>query len=287
MDTAIKDLHPQDRPKAKLTRLSPEALTDKELLALILGKGHATDKTMEQAGKILSSFPSGLKSLSFEVLQRIKGLSVNGAATLAAAYELAKRDNSKDYRPVLDSPSRVAEHIPAEVRSGRKEHFIALYLNARSQLIKFESPAIAVVDREVEYLKKAVIPVGTKVIGTVSIQQTHDRALIIFHTIVFPEGDEMKFSGMALSLDGSAGIKGKVETHKDSSVANTVLKSVVTGTQGALMFSGVSPIAAGATQGLSNEATKELDLQRQEVTTSISVDAETGLKVYLPQRIEY
>lgn len=151
-----------------------------------------------------------------------------------------------------------------------------------------ESPAIAVVDREVVYQKKVVIPAGTRVIGTVSVQQAHDRVLVTFHTIVFPEGDEIKIAGMALSLDGSAGIKGKVETHKDSAVANTVLRSVLTGTQGAIsMVPGISPIAAGATQGLTNEATKELDFERQQVTTSISVDAETGLRVYLPRRLEY
>ena len=151
-----------------------------------------------------------------------------------------------------------------------------------------QSPAIAIVERNVEYLKKVVIPAGTQVIGTVAVQQDHDRILVYFHTMVFPDtGDELKFAGMALSLDGSAGIKGKVETHKDSAVANTVLRSVVSGTQQALAFSGVSPIAAQATQGLANEATNSLDTQRQQVTTSISVDAETGLRVYIPQRLEY
>ena len=150
-----------------------------------------------------------------------------------------------------------------------------------------ETPAIAVVERGVEYLKKVVIPAGTKVIGTVTVQQSHDRILINFHTLVFPEGDEVKFLGMGLSLDGSAGIKGKVETYKDSAVANTVLKSVLGGTQQALVMSGISPIAAGATQGLTNEASSTLETQRQQVKTSISVDAETGLRVYLPQRIEY
>lgn len=142
MDTFINDVKARDRAKEKLERLRPEALSDKELLALILGKGCASDKTMERAGKILSAFPLGLKSLSFEALKRVKGLGANGAATLAAAYELAKRDNSKDYRPVLDSPSRVMEQIPVEVRGGQKEHFIALYLNTRNQLIKFETVSI-------------------------------------------------------------------------------------------------------------------------------------------------
>ncbi len=83
------------------------------------------------------------------------------------------------------------------------------------------------------------------------------------------------------------GVKGKVETHEDSSVANTVMSSFLSGAQTALTVSGISPIAAGATSGLAQEANNSLDAQRQEVTESISIDAQTGLRVYLPQRIEY
>ena len=149
------------------------------------------------------------------------------------------------------------------------------------------SPMICVVEKEVQYQRKVVIPSGTQVIGTVSVQQDHDRILATFHTIVLPEGEEIKFTGSGLSLDGSLGIKGKVETHKDSAVANTVLRALVTGTQSAFVATGASPIAAGATQGLSDEATKELDTQREQVTTSITVEADAGVLVYLPQRIEY
>ncbi len=150
-----------------------------------------------------------------------------------------------------------------------------------------QTPAIAVVEKDVVYLQRVVIPVDTRVIGTVGVIKSHYRVLITFHTLVFKTGDEVTFSGMALSLDGSAGVKGKVETHKDSSVANTVLSSFLGGAQTALTVSGVSPIAAGATSGLAQEANNSLDAQRQEVTESISIDAETGLRVYLPQRTEY
>lgn len=150
-----------------------------------------------------------------------------------------------------------------------------------------ESPAIAVVERNIEYLDRVVIPRNTRVIGTVSVQQDHDRILITFHAMVFPEGDEIRIQGIALMLDGSAGIQGKVETHKDSAIASTVLRSVITGAGQALTVSGVSPVAAQAAQGLSGEMTNELSSQRQQVSTSISVDADTGLRIYLPQRIEY
>lgn len=150
-----------------------------------------------------------------------------------------------------------------------------------------ETPAVAVVERPISFLGRIVIPAGTRVIGTVAIQKSHDRVLVSFHTIVFPEGDEIKLSGMALSLDGSAGLKGKAENHKDSAVANTVLRSVVSGTQAALDITGVSPIASQATQGISQEALRELDMEKQQVTTSISVDADTGLRIYVNQRLEY
>ncbi|MDE1977459.1 MAG: hypothetical protein KGI84_09420 [Elusimicrobia bacterium] len=150
-----------------------------------------------------------------------------------------------------------------------------------------ESPAIAMVDRDVDYLGQVVIPAQTQIIGTVSVQQDHDRILVTFHTIVFPKGDEIKFTGLGLSLDGSLGIPGEVETHKDSEVANTVLRSLVTGTQDAVSMSGVNPITSQAMEGLSNEAAGTLDHQRERITTSISVPADTALKIYLPRRIEY
>lgn len=150
-----------------------------------------------------------------------------------------------------------------------------------------ETPAIAVVERDVVYQRRVVIPAGTRAIGTVAVLKSHDRVLVNFHTLVFEKGDEVKFGGMALSLDGAAGLKGKVETHKDAAVANTVLRSFVNGTQAALDMSGVSPIASSATQGIAQEAVKELDTQRQEVTQSITIEAETGLRIYIPQRLEY
>lgn len=150
-----------------------------------------------------------------------------------------------------------------------------------------ETPAIAMVERDVIYLRRVVIPAGTRAIGTVAVLKSHDRVLVNFHTLVFETGDEVKLTGMALALDGSAGLKGKVETHKDSAVANTVLRSFVSGTQAALDVSGVSPIASQATGGLAQEAVKELDTQRQEVSESITIEAETGLRVYIPQRLEF
>jgi len=150
-----------------------------------------------------------------------------------------------------------------------------------------ESPVIAVVERDVVYLRRVVIPAKTRVIGSAAVIKSHDRILVRFNTLVFPEGDEISIPAMALSLDGSAGIKGRVEKHKDSAVANTVLRSIVSGTQAALNVGMVNPIASEAAQGISREALQSLDMAKKQVSTSISVDAETGLRVYIVRRATY
>ncbi len=152
-----------------------------------------------------------------------------------------------------------------------------------------ESPAIAAVDEDIVYLGRVVIPRKTRAIGEVSVQQDHNRILITFRTLVFPSGDEIAFTGLGLSTDGSLGIKGKVKTHKDSAIADTVLSSVVSGAQEAAMMTttAVNPVAESAVSGLAGEATGELGAQRQKITTSISVEADTGLQIFVPRRVEY
>jgi hypothetical protein len=218
------------------------------------------------------------------------------ASVLFAATAASAQGPAADYllRPKGGKTDAPAEWIGVTQKTAVKTNYFLptgftfpVRLENAVYSYNIETPAIAVVEKDVVYLHKVVIPADTHVIGTVGIVKSHDRVLITFHTLVFTTGDEVKVAGMGLSLDGTAGVKGKVETHKDSSVANTVLRSLMRGTQTALTVTGISPIASGATEGLSQEATKELDTQRQEVTESITVEAETGLRVYIPQRIEY
>ncbi|MBI4060996.1 MAG: TrbI/VirB10 family protein [Elusimicrobia bacterium] len=217
-------------------------------------------------------------------------------AFLAAGAVLSCPVRAEDRRAGDPPPAacKRGRHKPAEGGQPQKpDCFLPTGLSFPARLdnavysYNVETPAVAVVERPISFLNRVVIPAGTRVIGTVAIQKSHDRVLVNFHTVVFPEGDEIKLSGMALSLDGSAGLKGKAENHKDSAVANTVLRSVVSGTQAALDITGVSPIASQATQGISQEALRELDMEKQQVTTSISVDADTGLRIYVNQRLEY
>ena len=143
MDMTNTQPHPQDHPNQKLERLGPEGLSDKELLALMLGGGRASGRTLEQAGKVLAALPTGLQGADKGSIVRDCGIGTRAAAAVAACLELGRRTSGRsDGRAVLDAPARVAAMVPAAVRSGRKEHFLAFYLNARSQLVHSETISI-------------------------------------------------------------------------------------------------------------------------------------------------
>jgi hypothetical protein len=153
-----------------------------------------------------------------------------------------------------------------------------------------QSPVILVTERDIIYLDRVVIPAATRIIGAALVEQNGDRILVQFGVIVFPTGDEVPFSGMALSLDGSVGLAGRVERRKDSQVANRVLRALVTGTQAAVEATAANPITAQVTQGVGLEAAQELDADMQRVVAvdkSITVDAEVSVTVYLNRRLEY
>ncbi len=155
----LADIHPVERPREKLARSSPEALSDQELLALILRTGYAGRNVLELAGSVLQAHPEGLGRADYRSLAGLKGMGESRAASLVAALELGRRwSGSRDLRPVLDRPERVLEQTPASVRSGRKEHLLAFYLNARSQMLHSETVSVGTLSASLVHPREVFAP---------------------------------------------------------------------------------------------------------------------------------
>jgi len=134
-----------DETNSKLGRLGAEALSDKELLALMLGGGRATARTVRDAERLMA-FKLGPAGAGYSSLVREHGIDARTAAAVAVSVEYGKRHCGRpDGRPVLDSPNAIMQHVPMAIRSARKEHFFAFYLNARSQLLHFEVVSVGTV----------------------------------------------------------------------------------------------------------------------------------------------
>lgn len=145
-----------DRPREKLARRGPEALSDAELVALLLRTGSAGRSALEVAEGLLRDLPEGADA-GFEKLRRVRGVGPVRAAALAAAAELSRR-RRPDPRPVVDCAGAAAGHVPAAVRAARKEHFLVLCLNARRQLVHLETVSVGTLSASLVHPREVFSP---------------------------------------------------------------------------------------------------------------------------------
>jgi DNA repair protein RadC len=143
MSGGIKAWPERERPREKLLRDGPTALSEAELLALILGSGDsATGRSALDLGRELLVEFKELRTLadaSCAELQRVKGVGPAKATSLKAALTLADRVRKQE-KPIdsvrYTSASQVFENLNLEFRDRRKEYFMALLLDGKNRIIK-------------------------------------------------------------------------------------------------------------------------------------------------------
>ena len=123
-----------------------------------------------------------------------------------------------------------------------------------------QTPIIAVVDVDASCTKNgyAVLPKGTRLLGTADILKSDDRVNIRFSVAVLPNGREFAISGLALSPDGSAGVKGTVKEYKDLRVMSSAASGALLGVgQAVALTAAGQPIISGAISGALQQGAQE------------------------------
>jgi len=133
----IKDLPKIERPREKFIAKGAENLKDKELLAILLGTGVEGKNVIEVAASILEKYPiKKFLQLKYEDLIKIKGINSAKACVILASQELVKRALGvrDESLPKIDSVEDVLAQV-VYMRDKSREHLMALYLNARNELL--------------------------------------------------------------------------------------------------------------------------------------------------------
>jgi len=131
---AIREWLPDDRPREKLLLRGPQALTEAELLALILRSGTAGRSALDVARNILRDTGSleRLAALSAREMMRMHGVGPAKAAEVAATFEIGRRVEAGggERRQVVKGPADVARIMVPTLRDRRQEVFHVLVLDS-------------------------------------------------------------------------------------------------------------------------------------------------------------
>jgi DNA repair protein RadC len=140
----IKTWAEEDRPREKLSLKGKNALSDAELVAILIGSGNKNESAVELSKKILASINNNLNKLgklSINDLTQFNGIGEAKAISIIAALELGRRrkDSEIEKRLIIKS-SKDAYNIIADVLSDLPhEEFWVLYLNHKNEVIKKEN----------------------------------------------------------------------------------------------------------------------------------------------------
>ena len=136
---AIKDWPGGERPRERLFAHGALALSDAELIAVILGTGTAGRSALDLGRQAIARFGglSGLLASGPDALGAIEGLGPAKSAQLQAVLELARRSLREDIRrdPPLSSPDKVRDYLRMTLAHREHEVFMALFLDAQNRLL--------------------------------------------------------------------------------------------------------------------------------------------------------
>jgi DNA repair protein RadC len=138
----ITDLDVSQRPRERLAQKGPQALSNAELLAILLRVGTRGMNAVQVGQRLLAHFLSlsGLQRADFSELCQIDGVGPAKAAQIQAAIELGRRLSLErpEERPVITSPRDAAEMAQFEMRGLEQEELWVLLLDTRNHWIRTE-----------------------------------------------------------------------------------------------------------------------------------------------------
>ncbi len=164
MGTRIHDIPEEDRPRERLARLGPSALSDAELIGLFIHTGTKEENAIQIAQRLLTEF-NGLRQLSRREIPELmdtRGVGPAKAALLGAAFELGRRAARESLQDIpMDSPELTFQFMGAELQALNHEEVHILLLSTRLTLLRRECVFQGSLNESVahprELLKKALL----------------------------------------------------------------------------------------------------------------------------------
>jgi len=157
----IQEMAEDERPREKLAAHGARALTDAELIAILLRTGVSGANAIEVARQLLEKYGSltGLSRCSVDELSKIKGVKFAKAVQLVAAFGLGDRlARERWVKQKIDSPELANELVGPEMRRLQKESLRVILLDTRYHLIRVEEISLGSINESIEHPRDVFRP---------------------------------------------------------------------------------------------------------------------------------
>ena len=137
----IKEMPRNERPRERFLKYGKSALSEKELLAIILRTGTSALNVLDMANMVLKKFETikSLNACEVSDLTKIRGLGPTKAIQILAALELGKRlydEKQLTVKQTFNNPKTVYQYMRSKIEMEKQENFYAIYLDTKGQLLK-------------------------------------------------------------------------------------------------------------------------------------------------------
>jgi DNA repair protein RadC len=157
----IREMPESDRPREKLANRGTAALTDAELIAILLRTGVSGANAVEVASQLLAQYGSlsALSRCTVEEVASIRGIGFAKAVQLVAAFGLGQRLARETLsRTKVDSPELVYALVGTELRALHKESLRVILLDTRYHLLRIEEVSLGSVNESIAHPRDVFRP---------------------------------------------------------------------------------------------------------------------------------
>ena len=195
-----------DRPREKLLKKGAGALTNSELLAILLRTGVAGNSAIDLARRIMEKFGT-FRSMSHTDMREWKEFKGMGPAKIAqinAALEIGRRFREDEVRPAqqkIASAKDVADVLMPQMRDLKTEIFKVVYLNSSNRVIEISSAATGTVNQAMPIVREIIHAALQKFASAIICAHNHPSANIT------PSPEDRKFTNELAAAGKLMGIK--------------------------------------------------------------------------------
>lgn len=170
----MRDIPNHDRPREKLAARGPQALTDAELIALLLGRGVKGRDVSQIAGDVERYLKNAEGSPSYDALLAIEGVGAAKACEIMACFELGRRYLADDgvSGSRITCPRDVLPLI-AEWRDRKQEYFFCITLNGAGEVIERRTITVGILNQSLVHPREVFAEAITDRAASVILAHNH------------------------------------------------------------------------------------------------------------------